>query len=242
VAPDGLNINAGCGSLHPEDLQRTVVAERAHVGFAHDGDGDRVVAVDERGALVDGDQILAMCALDMTAQGRLPGRTVVATVMSNVGLEVALRQAGIGLLRTAVGDRYVLEEMRRCGHPLGGEQSGHVIFAEHNTTGDGIVSALQVLATMARSGKAMSELAACMPRYPQVLQNVRVRRKEDLAALPAVQAEIQSAEAALGGDGRVLVRFSGTEPLARVMIEGPDVARIRALADRIISAIQAELG
>ena len=242
VAPDGLNINAMCGSLHPGHLQQTVAAERAHVGFAHDGDADRVLAVDEHGALVDGDQILAMCALDMAGQGRLPGRTVVATVMSNMGLEVALRQAEIGLIRTAVGDRYVLEEMQRRGHPLGGEQSGHVIFAEHNTTGDGIVTALQVLAAMVRSGKALSELAACMPRYPQVLQNVRVRRQEDLGALPSVQVEIRSAEAALAGDGRVLVRYSGTEPLARVMIEGPDEARIRALADRIVSAIQAELG
>ncbi len=242
VAPDGLNINAGCGSLHPEDLQRTVVAERAHAGFAHDGDGDRVVAVDETGRLVDGDQILAMCALDLTAQGRLPGRAVVATVMSNVGLEVALRQAGIALVRTAVGDRYVLEEMMRCGHPLGGEQSGHVIFAEHNTTGDGIVTALQVLGTMVRSGKALSELSASMPCYPQVLLNVRVRRKEEFANLPAVLAEIRSAESSLAGNGRVLVRYSGTEPLARVMIEGPEESSIRSMADRIASAIQAELG
>jgi phosphoglucosamine mutase len=241
VAPDGLNINANCGSLHPEDLQRAVVAEQAHVGFAHDGDADRVLAIDERGALVDGDQILALCALDMASQGRLPGGTVVATVMSNMGLEVALRRAGISLVRTAVGDRYVLEEMHRSGHPLGGEQSGHVIFAEHNTTGDGIVTALQVLATIVRSGKAMSELAACMSRYPQVLQNVRVRRKEDLAVLPEVQAEIRSAEAALAGDGRILVRYSGTEPLVRVMIEGPDEARIRAQADRIASAIRTAL-
>ena len=242
VSPDGLNINAGCGSLHPEGLLRAVVAERAQVGFAHDGDGDRVLAVDERGELVDGDQIMAMCALDMAAQGRLPGRTVVATVMSNLGLEVALRDAGIGLVRTMVGDRYVLEEMLRCNHPLGGEQSGHVIFTEYNSTGDGLVTALQVLATMVRSGKMLSELAACMSRYPQVLQNVRVRRREDLTALPAVQAEIRSVETALAGNGRVLVRFSGTEPLARVMIEGPDEARIRVLADRIASAIQGALG
>jgi len=241
VAPDGLNINANCGSLHPENLQQAVVAERAHVGFAHDGDADRVLAIDERGALVDGDQILALCALDMAAQGRLPGRTVVATVMSNMGLEVALRRAGISLVRTAVGDRYVLEEMHRAGHPLGGEQSGHVIFADHNTTGDGIVTALQVLATIVRSGKAMSELAACMSHYPQVLQNVRVRRKEDLATLPEVQTEIRNAEAALAGDGRILVRYSGTEPLVRVMIEGPDEARIKAQADRIASAIRTAL-
>jgi phosphoglucosamine mutase len=183
-----------------------------------------------------------MCARDLAADGRLPASTVVATVMSNVGLEVALREAGIALVRTAVGDRYVLEEMLRRGYALGGEQSGHVIFAAHNTTGDGIVTALQVLAAMVRAGKTLSELAACMRRFPQVLQNVRVRRKEDFAALPAVQREIQSAEAALEGCGRVLVRYSGTEPLARVMIEGPDEGRIRALAGTIVAAIQEALG
>jgi phosphoglucosamine mutase len=242
VSPDGLNINAGCGSLQPDQLRRVVVAERAHVGFAHDGDGDRVLAVDETGALVDGDQILAVCAMDLAAAGRLPARTVVATVMSNVGLEVALREAGIGLVRTAVGDRYVLEEMLRHGYTLGGEQSGHIIFAEHNTTGDGVVTALQVLATMVRSGKPLSELAACMRRFPQVLRNVRVRRKEDLAALPAVQQEIQGAEAALTDCGRVLVRYSGTEPLVRVMIEGPDEERIRSLAENIAAAIRTAIG
>jgi phosphoglucosamine mutase len=241
-APDGLNINAGCGSLHPEELQRVVVAERAHVGFAHDGDADRVLAVDEQGVLVDGDQILAMCAVGLAGEGRLPARTVVATVMSNVGLEVALRDAGITLVRTAVGDRYVLEEMLRHGYALGGEQSGHIIFAEHNNTGDGIVTALQVLAIMVRSGKALSELAACMRRFPQVLENVRVRRREDLSTLAAVQREIRAAEEALAGGGRVLIRYSGTEPLLRVMIEGLDEAKIRALAGNIVAAIREEIG
>jgi phosphoglucosamine mutase len=162
--------------------------------------------------------------------------------MSNVGLEVALRDAGITLVRTAVGDRYVLEEMLRRGYVLGGEQSGHIIFAEHNTTGDGIVTALQVLAAMVRAGKPLSELAACMRRFPQVLQNIRVRRKEDLGALPEVQREIQTAETALEGCGRVLVRYSGTEPVARVMIEGPDENRIRELAANIVAALQAALG
>jgi phosphoglucosamine mutase len=198
--------------------------------------------VDETGALVDGDQILALCAIDLAAAGRLSSRTVVATVMSNVGLEVALREAGVGLVRTAVGDRYVLEEMLRHGYTLGGEQSGHVIFAEHNTTGDGVVTALQVLATMVRSGKPLSELAACMRRYPQTLQNIRVQRKEDLAALPAVQREIQGAEAALAGCGRVLVRYSGTEPLVRVMVEGPEEAQIHSLADKIAAAIRTAIG
>ena len=198
--------------------------------------------MDETGALVDGDQILALCAIDLAAAGRLAARTVVATVMSNVGLEVALREAGIGLVRTAVGDRYVLEEMLRHGYSLGGEQSGHVIFAEHNTTGDGVVTALQILATMVRSGKPLSELAGCMRRFPQVLQNIRVRRREDLTALPAVQREIQQAEIALTGCGRVLVRYSGTEPLVRVMVEGPDEERIQSLAGNIATALRSAIG
>ena len=242
VAPDGLNINAGCGSLHPEVIQQAVVAERANLGFTHDGDGDRLLCVDEHGTLADGDQILAMCALDMLAEGRLPSRTVVATVMSNAGLEVAMRQAGIRVVRTPVGDRLVLEEMLRGGHALGGEQSGHIIFTEHNTTGDGIVTALQVLAAMLRAGKPLYELAACMPRFPQVLENVRVRRKEELGSLPKVQAQIREAEGALAGAGRVLVRYSGTEPLARVMVEGPDEATIRHWAAEIAAAIRDALG
>ncbi|MBI3121682.1 MAG: phosphoglucosamine mutase [candidate division NC10 bacterium] len=242
VAPDGLNINADCGSLFPEVVQQAVLAEKAHLGFTHDGDGDRLLCVDERGSLMDGDQILALCALDMLAEGRLPARTVVATVMSNIGLEVAMREAGITVARTPVGDRYVLEEMLRGGYALGGEQSGHVIFAEHNTTGDGIVTALQVLAAMLRAGKPLSELAACMRRFPQVLENVRVRRREDLATLPKVQAQIRAAEGALAGGGRVLVRYSGTEPLARVMVEGPDEVTIRHWAGEIVAAIQEALG
>jgi len=241
IAPDGLNINAGCGSLYPEGAERAVVETGAHIGFAHDGDGDRVVCIDEAGGLVNGDQILALCALDMLAEGRLPSRAVVATVMSNIGLEVAMRRAGIRVVRTPVGDRYVLEEMLRSGYALGGEQSGHIIFAEHNTTGDGIVTALQVMAVMVRSGKPLSELAKCMPRFPQVLENVRVKRQEELASLPQVQAQIREAEAALAGSGRVLVRYSGTEPLVRIMLEGPDEAVIREWADRIAQAVRATL-
>jgi len=242
VAPDGLNINAGCGSLYPEVIQRAVLAQEAHLGFTHDGDGDRLLCADEGGALVDGDQILALCALDMLGAGRLSSRTVVATVMSNAGLDVAMRRAGIKVVRTPVGDRPVLEEMLRGGYALGGEQSGHIIFTEHNTTGDGIVTALQVLAAMLRAGKPLSALAACMSRFPQVLENVPVRRKEDLAALPKVQAQIREAEEALAGVGRVLVRYSGTEPLARVMVEGPDEATIRHWAGEIAAAIRAALG
>jgi len=242
VAPDGLNINAGCGSLHPTIAQQAVITEGADLGFTHDGDGDRLLCVDERGGLVDGDQILAMCALDMLAEGRLPSRTVVATVMSNVGLEVAMRQVGIQVVRTPVGDRSVLEEMLRGNHVLGGEQSGHIIFTEHNTTGDGIVTALQVLAALLRAGKPLSELAACMQRFPQVLENVRVRRKEELASLPLVQASIRQAEEVLAGAGRVLVRYSGTEPLARVMVEGQDETTIRHWAAVIATAIREALG
>ncbi len=242
VTPDGLNINAGCGSLHPEVIQRAVLAEGAHLGLTHDGDGDRLLCADERGTLVDGDQILALCALDMLAAGRLPARTLVATVMSNAGLDVAMRQAGIRVVRTPVGDRSVLEEMLRGGYALGGEQSGHIIFTEHNTTGDGIVTALQVLAAMRRADKPLSALAACMPRFPQVLENVRVRQKEDLHRLPKVQAHIREAERALAGVGRVLVRYSGTEPLARVMVEGPDEAVIHHWARVIAAAIRDALG
>jgi len=242
VAPDGLNINAGCGSLHPEVIQKAVLEYRADVGFTHDGDGDRVLAADEHGNLVNGDQILALCALDLHAEHRLAGDTVVATVMSNVGLEVALRRAGLRLVRTPVGDRWVLEEMLRGGYTLGGEQSGHIIFGEHSTTGDGIVTALQVLAAMRRAGKPLSELAAGMPRFPQVLENVRVERREDLATLDEVQSRIRQAEAALEGAGRVLVRFSGTEPLVRVMIEGPDETMIRQWAVEIAAAVRKSLG
>ena len=242
VAPDGLNINAGCGSLHPEVVQKAVLEYRADVGFAHDGDGDRVLAADEHGALVNGDQILALCALDLHAERRLAGDTVVATVMSNLGLEVALRRSGLRLVRTPVGDRFVLEEMLRGGYALGGEQSGHIIFSEYSTTGDGIVTALQVLAAMRRAGKPLSELAACMPQFPQVLENVRVERREDLATLEGVQSRIRLAEAALEGAGRVLVRFSGTEPLVRVMIEGPDESTIRHWAVEIAAAVRESLG
>lgn len=242
VQPNGININRECGSLYPEGLQRAMLRHRAHVGFAHDGDGDRVIFVDERGALVDGDQLLALCALDLQAAGRLREQTVVATVMSNLGLELCLRQAGIKLVRTAVGDRYVLEEMLRGGYVLGGEQSGHIIFLDHNTTGDGIVTALQVLAVMQRTGRPLSALAACMTRLPQTLVNVRVRRKDPLGSLPGVQAAIREAEAHLGAEGRLLVRYSGTEPLVRVMVEGSDAAVIQASADMVVQAVQAALG
>lgn len=242
VEPDGLNINEGCGSLHPKGLQEAVLKQRADLGLAHDGDADRVILVDETGALVDGDQILALCALDLQAEGRLREQTVVATVMSNFGLELCLREAGIRLVRTAVGDRYVLEAMVKGGYVLGGEQSGHIIFLEHNTTGDGMVTALQVLAVMQRTGKSLSTLAACMTRLPQCLVNVRVRRKAPLDLLPGVQGAIREAEARLGAEGRLLVRYSGTEPVVRVMAEGRESATIEAATAGVARAIQAALG
>ncbi len=242
VQPDGTNINKACGSLHPEALRRAVVKHKAHAGFAHDGDADRVLFVDERGELVDGDHILALCALDLKREGRLTDDAVVATVMSNVGFEVAMREAGIKVVRTPVGDRYVLEEMLAKRYAVGGEQSGHIIFLEHNTTGDGIVTALQVLATMRRQGKPLSELSACMTSYPQVLVNVQVGRRSALENLPRVQETIRAAEARLGKTGRVLVRLSGTEPVARVMVEGQEQRTIERLAQEIALVIERELG
>ncbi|MBI2883976.1 MAG: phosphoglucosamine mutase [Candidatus Methylomirabilis oxyfera] len=242
VEPDGTNINKGCGSLHPEEVRRAVVKHKAHVGFAHDGDADRVLFVDEGGELMDGDHILALCALDLKREGRLREDTIVATVMSNIGLDLAMQEAGIKVVRTAVGDRYVLEEMLAKRYMLGGEQSGHIIFLEHHTTGDGIVTALQVLATMQRCGKPLSTLKACMTSYPQVLINAPVRRRAVIEELPRVQETIRSAEAGMGGRGRILVRLSGTEPVARVMVEGEESAKIERLAREIASAIEKELG
>jgi phosphoglucosamine mutase len=242
VAPDGFNINEGCGSLHPEGMQAAVREHGADVGFAHDGDADRVILADKTGALVDGDQIMAMCALDLKRRGALRGDAVVATVMSNVGLEKALAAHGIRLLRTAVGDRYVLEEMLRGNYNLGGEQSGHVIFLDHNSTGDGIITALQVLFLMQQHGKPLSALQRCMTVYPQVLVNVRVVRRADLKTLPNVKRALAEAEAALDGNGRLLVRFSGTEPVVRVMVEGEEQGRIEGLARSLAAAIEKELG
>nr|PZN71852.1 MAG: phosphoglucosamine mutase [Bacillota bacterium] len=241
TAPDGLNINDGCGSTHPEALQEAVRAYGADAGIAHDGDADRCIAVDERGELVDGDQIMAICALDLKEKGQLPKDTLVATVMSNMGLELFLRAHGLKLVRTKVGDRYVLEEMLKGGYGLGGEQSGHVIFGALATTGDGILTAVQLLSILARAKQPLSALAGRMQRLPQWLENVRVGRKEGWEENPAIREAIARAEAELAGEGRVLVRASGTEPLIRVMLEGPDMARIRQLAGAIAEVIRAEL-
>lgn len=235
--PDGKNINAAAGALHPEAMCAAVREHGAHVGVALDGDADRLVLCDEHGQVVDGDAVMALCATRMLAAGHLAHRTLVTTVMSNLGLERAIRAAGGKVVRTAVGDRYVVEEMRRGGYNLGGEQSGHLVFRDHATTGDGIVAALKVLAVMVREGRPLSELAAVMTRTPQVLVNVKVDRKRPLDELPAVQSLIRAAEADLGDDGRILVRYSGTEAKARVMIEGPDEGSIRVQAEAIAAAL-----
>ncbi|MDU4960276.1 MAG: phosphoglucosamine mutase [Sporomusaceae bacterium] len=238
--PDGSNINQQCGSTHMEQLQQAVVREGADLGIAHDGDADRCLFVDETGAIVDGDQMMVICALDSLRRGKLKDNTLVATVMSNIGLHQAMKRAGAKLEVTAVGDRYVLEAMREKGFNLGGEQSGHIIFADHSTTGDGIVTALQVLAAMVRAKQPLSLLARQMTRFPQLLVNVRVNSKDGWQDNAAIAAAIRGGEAELGDEGRILVRPSGTEPLIRVMAEGPDQAQLDQLVNRIASVIQQE--
>ncbi len=240
--PSGMNINQGCGSLHPEVVSRAVIANKAHAGIAFDGDADRVVLCDENGAVLDGDAIMAICALQMLREGTLRHGTVVATVMSNLGLERAVKEAGGTLLRTAVGDRYVTEKMVAGGYNLGGEQSGHVVFLDNNTTGDGIITALQVLRIMRQTGRPLSELASCMKTYPQTLVNVKVRKRRDLGELPAVTKRITEIEQELAGTGRILVRYSGTEPKVRVMIEGESKDQIHRLAEDLAGLIRNELG
>jgi len=211
------------------------------LGIAFDGDGDRAIFVDAGGRVVDGDAVMLMCAKAMKAEGRLPGNTIVATVMSNIGLEIALREAGIGLVRTAVGDKYVMEEMLRRGFVLGGEQSGHVIFSDYLFTGDGLATALGVLRTMAVTGRTLADLASDLTTYPQVLMNLRVKQKVDLQTVPAIAAVMQSVEARLAGSGRLLVRYSGTEPLLRVMLEGQNETEIRKWGQEIVDAVKEAL-
>ena len=236
--PDGKNINARSGALHPQALCETVKLHDAHLGVAFDGDADRLTLCDEHGNVVDGDAVMALCATRMPSSRQLAKDTLVATVMSNIGLERAMRAAGGRVVRTQVGDRYVVEEMRRSGYNLGGEQSGHIVFLDHATTGDGIVAALRVLAIMARESKPLSELAKVMTRTPQVLVNTVVDKKVPLDQLADVTRLITAIEAELGGDGRVLVRYSGTEAKARVMIEGMDEAKIKGWADEIAGVLQ----
>ncbi len=240
--PTGMNINQGCGSLYPEVISRAVSANHANVGIAFDGDADRIIFCDERGTVVDGDTVMAMCALRMMKEGRLKQNTLVATVMSNLGLELAMQKAGGKLVRAAVGDRYVMEKMLAGGFNLGGEQSGHIIFLDHNTTGDGLISALQVLAIMKQTGKPLSELAACMKTYPQILVNVKVKQRCDLASIPEISRHMSEIEKKLEGTGRLLVRYSGTEPKVRVMIEGEDQIEIKSLAEDLAGLIREKLG
>jgi phosphoglucosamine mutase len=239
-APDGKNINLNCGSLHMDGLRDRVLETGADLGVAFDGDADRALFISHSGKIVDGDAVMLLTALPLHAKGRLT--EVIATVMSNLGLERALKRHGIGLVRTPVGDKYVLEEMLRRNAPLGGEQSGHVIFRDYATTGDGLLTALRVLEVMRDSGRDLDALTAELEAYPQRLVNVRVKEKRPLEELDGVNREIRNAEAEFGDAGRVLVRFSGTEPLARVMVEGPRLDRVEHFAQSIAAAIRAELG
>jgi phosphoglucosamine mutase len=240
--PDGRNINLGCGSTHPEELVETVKTSGAEMGVAFDGDGDRAIFVDHRGRLVDGDAVLLMCGRQLKAEGRLKGNTIVATVMSNLGLEIALRAIDIDLVRTAVGDKYVMEEMQARRASLGGEQSGHIIFSDYLFTGDGLCTALNVFRTVALTGRSLADLADDLVTYPQVLLNVRVRERVDLQSVPAVAKAIERIESRVAGHGRLLIRYSGTEPLLRVMLEGRDHHEIRAWAQEIIDVVREHLG
>ena len=240
--PDGRNINLGCGSTHPERLAETVVARGCALGVAFDGDGDRAIFVDHRGHVVDGDAVLLMCGHQLQREGRLRGGAIVATVMSNIGLELALKPLGIELVRTAVGDKHVMEEMLKRGLSLGGEQSGHIIFSDYLFTGDGLCTALNVLRTVALTGRTLADLAADLTTYPQVLLNVRVREKVELDTVPAVADAIARVEARVAGQGRLLIRYSGTEPLLRVMLEGQQQDEIRGWAQEIVDVVKEHLG
>ena len=240
--PDGANINVACGATHPEVVARAVVEAGADAGVAHDGDADRAMFADADGAVVDGDQVLAACALAFLESGRLPGKKVVTTVMANLGFHHCMKQAGIEVLTTKVGDRYVLEEMLRSDASLGGEQSGHIIFLEHATTGDGILTAAVFLSLAARSGRSVSDLARTMPWFPQVLENVHVSNRDGLEEASGVWEAVRRAEEALGEGGRVLVRASGTEPLVRVMVEAQSQEEASRHAENIAREVRAALG
>ncbi len=242
VSPSGLNINDKCGSLHPENVSAATVEYRADIGISLDGDADRVILADENGEIVDGDHIMAICALEMKKRGQLKKDTIVTTPMSNLGFELAMKANGITVVKANVGDRYVVEEMRKNDYNFGGEQSGHIIFMGHATTGDGIVGALKILEIMKRTGKPLSQLKQCIKLYPQVREDVKVTKKEPFNTLKEVHEEITNAEKALGEKGRVFVRYSGTEPIARVMVEGEDLNTIQVLSKRIASSITKLLG
>lgn len=236
--PNGVNINAACGSTYPQALREAVLFYKADLGLACDGDADRLIAVDEQGNIVDGDQIMVICGRDLKAQGRLKKNTVVVTVMSNLGLHLAFRQDGIQVLETRVGDRYVLEELLKSGATFGGEQSGHILFLDDHTTGDGLLTALKLLAVVVKRGATLSELAAQMERLPQLLKNVPVADKQKLMASPFLQEAIRRQEQRLNGQGRILVRPSGTEPLIRVMVEGRDPGQLQLIVEELIQVIR----
>lgn len=239
--PDGLNINDGVGSTHLELLQETVLATGSDLGIAHDGDADRCLAVDHEGNIIDGDQIMAVLAVAQKAAGELKDDVLVATVMSNLGLKIALRNAGITIRETGVGDRYVLEEMRRGDYTLGGEQSGHVIFSKYATTGDGLLTGLQLAAQVAKTGKSLKELAEVMTKLPQIMINVKNVDKNRASSVPAINAAVAKAEAELGDTGRVLLRPSGTEALVRVMVEAGDIETAERICGDLVSVVRAEL-
>lgn len=241
VEPDGLNINRECGSLFPEKVAAKVHEVRADVGLALDGDADRLIVVDEHGSVLDGDQLMALCAQDMMERGRLPGNTLVATVMSNMALEIFMRERGGTLVRTPVGDRYVMEAMRKAGALLGGEQSGHLIFREYSTTGDGLLAALQILRIMREKQRPLSELAGLLQLFPQTLLNVRTTKKIPFEECPAVMRAKEAVEQDLGDRGRVLLRYSGTENLCRIMVEGEDGEKVRRHARNLADAVQSSL-
>ncbi|TAK15670.1 MAG: phosphoglucosamine mutase [Acidobacteria bacterium] len=240
-APNGKNINLECGSTHPEALAAAVVAHKCRLGIAFDGDGDRAIFVDHTGRVVNGDAVLLICGTRLKALNQLPGDTVVATVMSNLGLELAFKARGIRMLRTPVGDKYVMEEMLKNGYAIGGEQSGHVICAEHLFTGDGLATGLLVMRAMVESGRELADLAGELTMYPQVLVNVRTKSRTDVNEVPAVARVIHQVTRAMEGNGRLLIRYSGTEPLLRIMIEGQDDATIKGWAEEIAAAVRAEL-
>ena len=240
--PDGKNINRGFGALHPETVCKAVLKTGADLGIALDGDADRLIVADEKGRVVDGDAVMAICGLDLLRRRALPKKTVVATVMSNLGLDQCIAKAGGRVVRTRVGDRYVVEEMRKNGYSFGGEQSGHLIFLEHATTGDGTVAALALLSVMVQSQKPISELAKVMDIYPQAQLSLEVREKPELGSLPAVMRVIRDVEKKLGDDGRVLVRYSGTEPKVRVLVEGPEKKVIEGFAEGIAAELKKAIG
>jgi phosphoglucosamine mutase len=239
--PNGMNINAGCGAVHPEQLQEAVRRHKADIGIALDGDADRAIFVCEQGTIIDGDHVMAALGLDLHRNGQLAKQTMVGTVMSNFGLELSMAKAGIKLLRTPVGDRYLLERMLAEGYNFGGEQSGHFIFLDHNTTGDGLISALQMISLIKRTGKPLSELAQAMSAVPQILLNITVKQKPKLETVPDIERAIRESECRLNGSGRVVVRYSGTEPLLRIMVEGEQDAVIREVAEDLARLVRSHL-